>query len=303
MDRRTFLAGVVGAAGFAMPARGQIEFPPRPAPPPVPVRIQPRVRLKQGLMRVVFGQNSTLSFDDQCREAAKIGYRGFDLIAPMEWPTLRKYGLVPTIAGAGPVTFESGLIHKDVHDKLEPALHEYIDMCALQGVTNIISIGGQRRGMSEAEGADNAVSFLNRMKAHLEDKGVTLCIENMNHKYTEANFGRVDQIFSHPHWGFDVCRRVNSPRVKVLFDIYHAQVIAGDLVATIRENFQWIGHFHTAGVPGRLDIDDTQEINYRFVAQSIADLGFTGYISHEFRPAAGHDPLDCIREAYKIVDV
>jgi hydroxypyruvate isomerase len=157
--------------------------------------------------------------------------------------------------------------------------------------------------MSEAEGADNAVAFLNRIKGHLEDKNVTLCTEIMNHKYTDGAFGRVDQIFAHPQWGFDVCKRVNSPRVKVLFDIYHAQVTAGDLVATIRENLQWIGHFHTAGVPGRTDIDSTQEINSRFVAQNIADLGFTGYISHEFRPAPGHNPLDCIREAYAIIDV
>ena len=114
---------------------------------------------------------------------------------------------------------------------------------------------------------------------------------------------RPDQIFAHPQWGSDVCRRVNSPRVKVLFDIYHAQVMAGDLVANIREHFRWIGHFHTAGVPGRTDIDGTQEINYRFVAQAIADLGFTGYISHEFRPLPGHNPLDCIREAFDIIDV
>jgi hydroxypyruvate isomerase len=303
MDRRSFLAGVAAAAGSALTARAQVEFPPRPAPPAVPPPAQPKVRLKQGLMRVVFGPNSKLSFDDQCREAAKVGFKGFDLIGQQDWPTLKKYGLVPTMGGAGPVTFQDGLIHKEVQDKLEPALREYIDMCASHGVTNVISVGGQRRGMSEAEAADNAVAFLDRIKGHLEDKGVTLCIENMNHKYTDANYGRVDQIFAHPQWGFDVCKRVNSPRVKVLFDIYHAQVMAGDLVATIRDNFQWIGHFHTAGVPGRTDIDATQEINYRFVAQSIADLGFSGYISHEFRPAPGHDPLDCIREAYKIIDV
>jgi hydroxypyruvate isomerase len=303
MDRRTFLIGAVGTASAAMTARAQVEFPPRPMPPPVPSPVQPKVRLKQGLMRVVFGADSKLTFDDQCREAAKIGFKGFDLIGEQDWPTLKKHGLVPTMAGAGPVTFQDGLIHKEVQDKLEPALRAHIDNCAAHGVTSIISVGGQRRGMSEAEGTENAVAFLNRVKAHLEDKNVTLCIENMNHKYTDGAFGRVDQIFAHPQWGLDVCKRVNSPRVKVLFDIYHAQVMAGDLVATIRENIQWIGHFHTAGVPGRLDIDSTQEINYRFVAQSIADLGFTGYISHEFRPAPGHNPLDCIREAYAIIDV
>jgi hydroxypyruvate isomerase len=303
MDRRSFLTGVAGAAGAVVAARAQVEFPPRPTPLPAAPPVQPKVRLKQGLMRVVFGQDSKLSFDDQCRAAADVGFKGFDLIAPQDWPTLKKYGLVPTMAGAGPVTFQDGLIHKEVHARLEPALYEYVDMCASSGVTSVISVGGQRRGLGEAEAADNAVAFLNRVKGHLESKGVTLCIENMNHKYTDASFGRTDQVFAHPHWGFDVCKRVNSPSVKVLFDIYHAQVMAGDLVATIRENFQWIGHFHTAGVPGRLDIDDTQEINYRFVAQAIANLGFTGYISHEFRPAPGHNPLDCIREAYRIIDV
>jgi hydroxypyruvate isomerase len=303
VNRRQFMVGVAGAAGFAVAARAQVESPPRPAPPVAPSPVRPKVRLQQGLMRVVFGADSTLSFDDQCREAARIGFKGFDLIGQPEWPTLAKHGLVPTMAGAGPVTFQDGLIHREAHAALEPALREHIDLCASHGVTNFISVGGQRRGMSEAEGADHAVAFLNRVKAHLEDKRVTLCIENMNHKYTDANFGRVDQIFAHPHWGFDVCRRVNSPRVKVLFDIYHAQVMAGDLVATIREHAPWIGHFHTAGVPGRTDIDSTQEINYRFVAQAIADLGFTGYISHEFRPAPGHNPLDCIREAFDIIDV
>ena len=303
MDRRTFLAGVAAATGAAVTAHAQVEFPPRAAPPVAPPPVRPKVRLKQGLMRVVFGADSKLTFDDQCREAAKIGFKGFDLIGEQDWPTLKKHGLVPTMAGAGPVGFPDGLIHKEVHDKLEAALGAHIDTCASHGVANIISVGGQRRGMSEAEGADNAVAFLNRVKGRLEDKNVTLCIENMNHKYTDGAFGRVDQIFAHPQWGLDVCKRVNSPRVKILYDIYHAQVMAGDLVATIRENLQWIGHFHTAGVPGRTDIDSTQEINYRFVAQNIADLGFTGYISHEFRPAPGHNPLDCIREAYAIIDV
>src|SRR5580765_736247 len=157
MDRRTFLAGVAAATGAAVTARAQVEFPPRPVPPGGPSPVRPKVRLKQGLMREVFGADTKLTFDDQCREAAKIGFKGFDLIGEQDWPTLKKYGLVPTMAGAGPVTFQDGLIHKEVHDKLEPALRAHIDMCASHGVTEIISVGGQRRGMSEAEAADNAV--------------------------------------------------------------------------------------------------------------------------------------------------
>jgi len=264
---------------------------------------QRKGRLKQSLMRVNFGPNTKFTFDDMCREAAVIGFKGFDLIAPQDWPILKKYGLIPTMAPSRPVTFTDGLIHKEVHDKIEAPLRSAINDCAAGGCPNIIAVGGQRRGMSDEEGADNAVTFLNRVKAHAEDKSVTICLENMNNKYRDPNFGREDQIFAHTKWGFDVCRRVNSPRVKVLFDIYHAAVMDGDVVATIRENFQWIAHFHTAGVPGRTNIDFTQELNYPFIAQSIADLGFTGYIGHEFRPARGRDPLDSIREAFEIIDV
>jgi hydroxypyruvate isomerase len=303
MDRRTFLAGVAAATSAAVTARAQVEFPPRPAFPVVPPPVRPKVRLKQGLMRVVFGADSKLTFDDQCRETAKVGFKGFDLIGEQDWPTLKKHGLVPTMAGAGPVTFQDGLIHKEVHDKLEPALRAHIDMCASHGVTNIISVGGQRRGMSEAEGTENAVAFLNRVKGHLEDKNVTLCIENMNHKYTDGQFGRVDQIFAHPQWGLDVCKRVNSPRVKILYDIYHAQIMDGDIVRNIRDHYQWIHHFHTGGNPGRKEIDETQELNYRFIMQAIADLGFKGFVSHEYSPTQGHDPIAMLARAMEICDV
>jgi hydroxypyruvate isomerase len=103
-------------------------------------------------------------------------------------------------------------------------------------------------------------------------------------------------------WGFEVCKRVNSPRVKMLFDIYHAQIMDGNLCDTIKDNLQWIGHFHTAGVPGRHELDDTQEINYRFVAKTIADLGFRGYIAHEYRPSPGRDPIQSLRKVLEIVD-
>jgi hydroxypyruvate isomerase len=296
MNRRNFLIGLAGA-GVAVAAQGQGTRPPT-APPP-----QRKGRLKQSLMRVNFGADTKLTFDDMCREAARMGFKGFDLIAPEDWPTLKKYGLTPSMAGAGPVTFQDGLIRKEVHARIEQPLRDAIDVCAAGGCPNIITVGGQRRGMPDAEAADNAVAFLNRIKAHAEDKGITISLENMNNMYTDPNFGREDQIFAHLKWGFDVVKRVSSPRVKVLFDIYHAQIMDGNVVATIRENFSWISHFHTAGVPGRTDIDLTQEVNYRYIAQTIADLGYTGFICHEFRPAPGHNPLDCIREAFAIIDV
>ena len=289
----------VAAGSIAAPAFGQ-QAQPSAAPQP---RIARKGRIKQGLWRVNFGPDTKLTFDDQCREAARLGCYGFDLIDPADWPTLRKHGLEPLMAGAGPVTFQNGLIHPEVHNDLLPALRQHIDMCAEQGVKAIITIGGQRRGMPYEEGADNAVAFLNRIKGHLEDRGVTLAIENMNNRRTDPNFGREDQIFGRWAWGVGVCERVNSPNVKLVCDLYHLQIMDGDIAQNIRDSIEWIAHFHTAGVPSRNEIDFSQEMNYRYIAEVIADLPYTGYVSHEWRPTPGRDPLRSIAEALAIMDV
>ena len=263
-----------------------------------------RGRIRQGLWRTNFGENPSLSFDDMCREAARLGIHGFDLIPPEDWPTLRRHGLEPLLAGAGPVTFENGIIDPATHDRFETGLRPWIDQCADEGVRTIITIGGQRRGMSYEEGADNAVAFLNRIKGQLEDRGVTIAIENMNNRLTDPRFGREDQIFGHWDWGVEVCERVNSPNVKLVCDIYHLQIMDGDLARRIRDTSQWIAHFHVAGVPTRNEIDYTQEINYRYIAEVIAGLDdYDGYVSHEWRPTPGRDPLRSIAEAVAIMDV
>jgi hydroxypyruvate isomerase len=142
----------------------------------------------------------------------------------------------------------------------------------------------------------NCVGFFNRVKAHAEDKGVNLCTEIMN------KYDRPDQFCDHVAWGFEVCKRVNSPRVKLLFDIYHAQIADGDICRTIRENMAWIVHFHVGGVPGRHEPDATQELNYRFIAQTIADLGFAGYVAHEWKPSPGRNPTEALAQAVEILD-
>jgi hydroxypyruvate isomerase len=258
-------------------------------------------RLKQTVMTTVF--DPKMSFDDMCRHAAELGVKGMDTVPVETWPTLKKYGLIPTMGPTGGVTFRDGLIRKELHSSLEKSMGETIDVCAANGCPNMITVGGQRRGMSYEEGAENAVAMLNRVKTRAEDKGVTICLEIMNSKYKDPAFGREDQICDHVAWGVDVCKRVNSPRVKLLFSIYHVQIMDGDICANIRENFQWIAHFDTGGVPGRHEIDDTQEINYRFVAKTIADLGFTGYICHEYRPSPGSDPIQTLAKVLEIMDV
>ncbi len=291
MNRREFLT-TVAAAGVAVATHAQ-------APSPAPRKN----RVKQALMRFNFGAGSKLTFDDMCREAARLGYQGFDLVGPPDWPTLKKYGLVCTMAPAMGVTIRDGLIRPEMHDAIEKSMREEIDLCAANGWPNFITVGGERRGIGYEDGKAQCVALLNRVKAQAEDKGVNICIEVVNSKYTDPNFGRADAIFDRLAWGADVCKRVNSPRVKILFDIYHVQIMEGDVCANIKEYFPLIAHFHTAGVPGRREIDDTQELNYRFVAQTIADLGFTGYVAHEWRPSPGRDPLDSLRRVREIMEV
>jgi len=291
MRRREFLTGVA-AVGTAAVVRAQ---------PPAAVARKGRVR--QALMRVNFGAGSKLTFDDMCREAARAGFQGFDLVGPQDWPTLKKYGLVCTMAPAMGVTIRDGLIRPELHDAIEKSMRDEIDLCAANGWPNIITVGGERRGIGYEDGKAHCTALLDRIKAHAEDKGVTICIEVVNSKYTDPEFGRADAIFDHLEWGADVCRRVGSPRVKILFDIYHVQIMDGDVCANIRKYYPLIAHFHAAGVPGRHEPDATQELNYRFVASTIADLGFAGYIAHEYRPSPGRDPVENLRRVLEIMDI
>ncbi len=234
--------------------------------------------------------------EDICREAARLGLKGLDLVGPQDWPTLKKHGLIPTMAPAAGHTLTDGINRKEAHDKIEPAFRELIEKAAAFGAPNVIALSGNRRGMSDEQGIENCAAFLNRVKAMAEDKGVTICLELLNSKVDHK-----DYQCDHTAWGVEVMKRVNSPRVKLLYDIYHMQIMEGDIIRTIRDNIQYIGHFHTAGNPGRHEIDETQELNYRAIAQAIADLNFQGYLAHEYGPLK--DPLRSLEQAISICDV
>jgi hydroxypyruvate isomerase len=278
MHRRNFVtllaAGAVAATAQTAPRKG---------------------KFKQSVMGVNFAPNTPM--DEMCRQAARIGFTGFDLIDPKDWPTLKQHGLIPTLYHDNGNTFEDGIIHPEVHEAQEKLLHADIDRAAANACPNVIVVGGQRRGMPYQEGSDHAVAFLNRVKAHAEEKGVNIVLEPVN------PVDRPDQILNRLGITADICKRVNSPRVKMLFDIYHAQKIDGDVASNLRQYFPWIGHIHTAGVPGRHEIDETQELNYRFLAQTIADLGYTGSIAHEYRPSPGRDPIKDLEQAFQIMNV
>jgi hydroxypyruvate isomerase len=289
MQRREFLL----TSAFAAPlAAVKLQTKP-PAPG--------KGRLKQSIMSSVFPAGFTMSFEDKCKLLASIGYKGYDLATAQQVPVLRDNGLTPALMTGSGTNFQQGLIRKELHDKFEEEFHKGIDLCAQVGCPTLIAIPGERRGMSYEEGADNAVAIFNRVKAYAEQKNVTLCMEITNAKVVADQ--RTDQIFNRLAWGLDVCRRVKSPRVKILFDIYHVQIADGDVVRNIRDNFDLIAHFHTAGVPSRTEIDDTQELNFHFIAKAIADLGYTGFIAHEYRPAPGRDPVADLKQAFEILTV
>ena len=262
-----------------------------------------RGRIKQGLWRVNFGAGTTLSLEDMCKVAAHLGAEGFDLIDAGDWPLLRRYGLRPLMVGGDYVDFENGIIHPEFHGRIESLARPFIDICGANGVANMAFIAGQKRGLAEEQAMDNAVAFFNRIRTQLEDNNVIAALENVNNLYNEPGYGRPDQVCGPFAWGLEMCRRVNSPNVRMLCDIYHLQIQDGSLARTIRENIDWITHFHVAGVPGRNEIDDSQEINYRYIAETIAATNYNGYISHEWRPGPGRDPIRSLREALDIMDV
>jgi hydroxypyruvate isomerase len=164
------------------------------------------------------------------------------------------------------------------------------------GVPNVITFSGSRNGMPDDEGADNCIIGLNRVKRIAEDHGVNICLELLNSKINHP-----DYMCDHTAWGVSVVRGVNSPRVKLLYDIYHMQIMEGDLIRTIQQNIQWIAHFHTGGVPKRHELDGTQEVRWDGVMRGIAATGYEGYVAHEFVPT--RDPLTSLREAVELCDV
>ena len=256
---------------------------------------QPRNgRLKQGVCLSVFGKEQ-LDLDGKCREAARLGAYGVDLVGPDAFPTLKKYGLVPTMVPGGS-GIKDGINDTNNHAQIEPRMREALKAAATAGAPNVIVLAGGRHGLSDEQGLDNCVLFLNNIKSLAEDQGVTLCLELLNSKVNHPGY-----MADHTVWGVELCRRVNSQRVKLLFDIYHMQIMEGDLIRTIQNNIKCIGHFHTAGNPGRHEFDSSQELNYSGICKAIADSGFQGCISHEYSPT--REPLETLDRMMRLCEV
>jgi len=236
-----------------------------------------------------------MQFEDMCREAARLGLHCFDLIGQKDWPTLKKYGLIPTVvSGAGNIN--NGLNDKANHERLEAQFRTNIAAAAEAGAPSVITFSGARRNMKDEEAWENCAAILKKVTPLAEDKGITICMELLNSKVDHP-----DYQCDHTSWGVELCKRVGSPRFKLLYDIYHMQIMEGDIIRTIRQNIAHIGHFHTAGNPGRHEFDETQELSYRPIALAIVETGYQGYFSHEYSPLK--NALQSLEEAIRICDV
>jgi hydroxypyruvate isomerase len=281
MTRRSLFrtAGLAAATGFSLSKLA-------------PAMDAPKGRLKQSACKWCY-RNMTL--EELCQHGAALGLSGIDLIDHEQWPIARKYGLVPSMTpGAG--TIPDGWNRKENHARLAKEMQENIALAAAAKVPNVITFSGNRKGQPDEEGKENCIAGLRTVSKIAEDAGVTINLELLNSKIDHH-----DYMCDHTAWGVAVMKGVDSPRVKLLYDIYHMQIMEGDIIRTIRDNIQYIGHFHTGGVPGRHELDGTQELQWHSVAEAIADLNYQGFVAHEFIPT--RDPMTSLAEAIKIFTV
>ncbi len=234
---------------------------------------------------------------DLCRTAAEMGLKGVDLLPPERWMVPRDFGLICSMGYAGANDIYNGLNRPENLPAIETAFRRNLPLAVRYGVPNVICFSGARKGMPDDQGANYCIAALNRLKRIAEDHGVTICMELLNSKIDHP-----DYMCDHVAWGVSVVRAVNSPHVKLLFDIYHMQIMEGDLIRTIQANREWIAHFHTGGVPGRHELDGHQEVRWDGVMRGILATGFQGFVAHEFIPA-GPDPLASLRQAAVLCDV
>jgi hydroxypyruvate isomerase len=249
-------------------------------------------RLKQSVCKWCY---PNLTLDQLCEAAKAIGLQSVELLGENDWPTVKKYGLTCAMAN-GPSGITDGWNRPADHDKLVKESERLLPLVKAAGLPNMIVFSGNRRGLPDSEGIENCAKGLKRIMPLAEQLGVTVAMELLNSKRSHK-----DYQCDHTVWGVELCKRVGSDRFKLLYDIFHMQIMEGDVVDTIRENVKYIAHFHTGGVPGRNEIDETQELNYKRIAEAIVDTGYTGYYAHEFIPK--RDAIASLKQAARLCDV
>jgi hydroxypyruvate isomerase len=280
MNRRSFVQTAAAGSAAVLSAAAQDK------------PVERKSNLKQSACRWCYAK---IPIEDFAKESARLGLRSIDLATANEWPVLKKYGLTPTMIGGG-TTIPDGFNRKENHAGIEERFRTSVKNAVEFGAPSIIVFSGNRKGMSDEEGLENCVIGVKKVMPMAEDKNLLVCMELLNSKVNHA-----DYMCDRTKWGVELVKRVGSPQFKLLYDIYHMQIMEGDVIRTMRDNKQYIGHLHTGGNPGRNEIDDTQELNYKAIAKAVVDMGFDGYFAHEFIPK--RDPFKSLAEAVELCDV
>lgn len=241
-----------------------------------------------------------LSLEKLCLLVKKICFSAIDLIGPNEWDILKKHGIDSSMCNGAEIGLTKGWNDKQYHDTLIKNYTEHIELVSKAGYKNLICFSGNRNGMDNDAGMNTCVEGLKKIMSHAEKKGVIIQMELFNSKVDHK-----DYMCDTSQWGIELCKRLDSPNFKLLYDIYHMQISEGDIIRTIRDHHQYFGHYHTAGVPGRNEIDETQELYYPAIMKAIVKTGYKGYVAQEFLPTGktDNDKEKALEKAVQLCDV
>lgn len=277
---RTLGAGALGAAALSPELMALADEP-----------AKPKGNIKQSVCRWCYGR---VPLEQLAAECSKIGYKSVELLGIDEFKTVKPFGLTCAMMRCNSIA--DGLNRMENHDRIEKELRTHIEFAAAEGIPSVICMSGNRKGMSDEEGLANCVIGLKRVLGLAEEKKINVCMELLNSKVDHK-----DYMCDRTAWGVALVKKVGSPRFKLLYDIYHMQIMEGDVIRTIRDNKDYIAHYHTGGVPGRNEIDDTQELHYPAIVKAILDTGYTGYLGQEYIPKK--QPVEALNLGFKICDV
>lgn len=238
-----------------------------------------------------------LSVEELCKIVKEIGFNAIDLVGPKDWPTLQKYGIYSSMCNGSEISLTEGWNRTENHQLLINKLTDYIPQMVAAGYKDVICFSGSRNGMDDYTGLDNCVQGLRKILPLAEKNGITIHMELLNSKIDHK-----DYMCDKSSWGVELCKRLGSENFKLLYDIYHMQIDEGDVIRTIQNNHPYFGHYHTGGVPGRHEIDESQELYYPAIMKAIIETGYKGYVAQEFIPAAA-DKVASLKKAIMICDV
>jgi hydroxypyruvate isomerase len=241
-----------------------------------------------------------LPLDELCQAVKKLGFAAIDLVGPKDWPTLKKYGIFSSMCNGAEISLTEGWNTKQYHATLVKNYSEHINLVAASGYKNLICFSGSRKGMDDETGLKNCVEGLQQILSLAEKKGVVIQMELLNSKVDHK-----DYMCDRSNWGIELCKRLGSPNFKLLYDIYHMQIDEGDVIRTIKDHHEYFGHYHTGGVPGRHEINETQELYYPAIMKAILLTGFKDYVAQEFIPTGKdkNEKLRSLKQAIMTCDV